>query len=140
MPPLFPLPPHTTQPWLTPYFSFPLTPPPTHHSLAATVPVLIGLSLLATLFLRSAIAALFLVTIAAASSLPAGSKSQQFRHSRVWDAWRRHFRLRASVPTLPYVDPAKNYMVVMVSVGLCVGGGAVSVWAGLVRGKEKTAR
>lgn len=84
-------------------------------SLAAGLPVLIGLSFLAALFLRSALAAAFLAAIVAAAFLPAGRKSQAFRHARVWDAWRRHFRLRASVPTLPYVDPAKNYMVVMVS-------------------------
>jgi len=98
------------------------TPSP-HPSAAALLPVALAAALLAALLLRSAAAALFLATVALLTALPPGGKSQRFRHARVWDSWRRHFRLRAVVPALPYCDPGRHYMVVMVREGGGWGGG-----------------
>ena len=78
---------------------------------AVGLPLAVTGAMLWALTFRSALAASFVALFALLAALPPGSKSQAFRHGRVWDAWRRHFGLRAVVPPLPYTKPGSRYMI-----------------------------
>lgn len=79
---------------------------------AALIPLVFLAGLVAAVFFRQAWGALIIAFFAAAIAAPAGAISQRFRHARVWDCWRRYFRLRAACPEIPYIDPSRRYIVV----------------------------
>lgn len=35
---------------------------------------------------------------------------EAFLHHRIWDTWRRYFRIRGIVPSSPYCKPGKPYI------------------------------
>ena len=114
----------------------PTPPPPPPPSLSGAVVLPALLALCAAGLLHPATrraAAAGLAAFALLAALPAGRKSQAFRHARVWDWWRRHYRLRAVVPALPYVDPSRRYLIAQARArgpaqGPCVA--AAAAWPG----------
>jgi hypothetical protein len=78
---------------------------------AVFLPLVAAALALTTLYTRNPATAAAVALIVALGALPPGHKSDWFRNARVWDAWRRHFSLRAVVPPLPYIRPHTRYLV-----------------------------
>ena len=52
---------------------------------------------------------------------------EAFLHHRIWDTWRRYFRVRGIVPPPPYCKPDKHYMFAhFPHAGICVRD--ISTW------------
>ena len=73
--------------------------------MAQLLPIIVAWCAFAAVVLRSPTAALLLATVALATALPPGARSQPFLHSRVWDCWRRRFRYSGVVPPVPFCAP-----------------------------------